>query len=55
MIRYGDIRQAGGYRAMRELLALPQPPTSVFIANNRWRECAIPNAPFVASSSIPNS
>jgi LacI family transcriptional regulator len=34
LIKYGDFRQTGGYRAMRELLAIPEPPTAVFIANN---------------------
>ena len=30
----GDLRSTGGYRAGRELLALPSPPTAVFSANN---------------------
>jgi LacI family transcriptional regulator len=34
LIKYGDFRQTGGYQAMRELLAIPEPPTAVFIANN---------------------
>jgi LacI family transcriptional regulator len=34
LIKYGDFRQTGGYRAMGELLAIPEPPTAVFIANN---------------------
>lgn len=34
LIRYGDFREASGRRAMQELLALPQPPDAVFVANN---------------------
>jgi LacI family transcriptional regulator, galactose operon repressor len=34
LIKYGDFRQTGGYRAMLELLSLPEPPTAVFITNN---------------------
>jgi DNA-binding LacI/PurR family transcriptional regulator len=34
LIRAGDNRQAGGYREMQALLALPEPPTAVLIANN---------------------
>ncbi|MEU6736792.1 LacI family DNA-binding transcriptional regulator [Streptomyces physcomitrii] len=33
-IRYADFRVEGGHRAMRELLALPEPPDAVFAANN---------------------
>lgn len=29
-----DFRQTGGYRAMRQLLTLPKPPTATFITNN---------------------
>jgi LacI family transcriptional regulator len=29
-----DFREGGGYQAMLRLLALPQPPTAVFCANN---------------------
>jgi LacI family transcriptional regulator, galactose operon repressor len=34
LIKYGDFRQTGGYRAMLELLSLAEPPTAVFITNN---------------------
>jgi DNA-binding LacI/PurR family transcriptional regulator len=33
-LHYGNNRQDGGYQAMKELLALKQPPTAVLIANN---------------------
>jgi DNA-binding LacI/PurR family transcriptional regulator len=34
LTRYGDFREQGGYDSMRALLALPLPPTAVFVANN---------------------
>jgi len=34
LIRGGDFRHGGGYRAMRSLLELDSPPTAVFITNN---------------------
>ena len=34
LVRYGDFRETGGYRAMTELLDLPEPPDAVFVANN---------------------
>ncbi|MGH3090428.1 MAG: LacI family DNA-binding transcriptional regulator [Rubrobacteraceae bacterium] len=34
MVRPGDFRRESGERAMRELLALEEPPTAVFAANN---------------------
>lgn len=34
LIRHADFRQRGGYDAMASLLALPQPPDAVFVANN---------------------
>ncbi|MBL1286113.1 LacI family DNA-binding transcriptional regulator [Streptomyces sp. NPDC057067] len=33
-VRYADFRVEGGRLAMRELLALPEPPDAVFVANN---------------------
>ncbi|MEU1592233.1 LacI family DNA-binding transcriptional regulator [Streptomyces sp. NPDC005708] len=33
-VRHGDFRVEGGRAAMRELLALPEPPDAVFVANN---------------------
>jgi LacI family transcriptional regulator len=33
-VRQGNNRQDGGYRAVCELLSLPQPPTALLIANN---------------------
>ncbi|AOR30590.1 LacI family transcriptional regulator [Streptomyces fodineus] len=33
-IRHADFRVEGGRAAMRELLALPEPPDAVFVANN---------------------
>jgi DNA-binding LacI/PurR family transcriptional regulator len=33
-MQYGDFREQGGYDSMRALLALPHPPTAVFVANN---------------------
>ncbi|NIY70041.1 periplasmic binding protein/LacI transcriptional regulator [Streptomyces malaysiensis] len=33
-IRHADFRVEGGRMAMRELLALPEPPDAVFVANN---------------------
>ncbi len=33
-LRYADYRVAGGYEAMLGLLALPDPPDAVFVANN---------------------
>ena len=33
-IQIADFREAGGYQAMLRLLALPEPPTAVFCANN---------------------
>lgn len=32
--RQGDFREQGGYESMHALLALPDPPTAVFVANN---------------------
>jgi len=34
LIQYGDFREAGGYACMQALLAIPRPPTAVFVANN---------------------
>ncbi|HVG39941.1 MAG TPA: LacI family DNA-binding transcriptional regulator [Pyrinomonadaceae bacterium] len=34
LIVHGNFRQEGGYQAMRQLLALSQPPTAVFVSNN---------------------
>lgn len=34
LVRHGDFHEESGYRAMTELLALPQPPDAVFVANN---------------------
>ncbi|MFI9587686.1 LacI family DNA-binding transcriptional regulator [Streptomyces sp. NPDC052236] len=34
LVRHADFRVAGGRLAMRELLALPEPPDAVFVANN---------------------
>jgi DNA-binding LacI/PurR family transcriptional regulator len=34
IVRYGNFRAGSGYRAMEELLALPQPPTATFIASD---------------------
>lgn len=34
LVQYADFRQAGGYEAMRSLLALPEPPTAVFAGSN---------------------
>jgi DNA-binding LacI/PurR family transcriptional regulator len=34
LMRGGDFRHSGGYRAMHELLDLPCPPTAVFVVNN---------------------
>jgi LacI family transcriptional regulator len=34
LTQYGDFREQGGYDSMRALLALPEPPTAVFVANN---------------------
>lgn len=34
LIVYGDFRYESGNKAMRELLALPQPPTAVFASND---------------------
>jgi len=31
---FSDFRESGGYEAMLRLLALPEPPTAVFCANN---------------------
>lgn len=33
-VKVGDFRRESGFRAMRELLALDEPPTAVFAANN---------------------
>ena len=33
-VRFGDYKQESGYRLVRELLSLPQPPTALFVANN---------------------
>jgi DNA-binding LacI/PurR family transcriptional regulator len=35
LIRTGDSQLSGGYRAMRELLDLPQAPTAVLVANSQ--------------------
>lgn len=34
LIAYGDFRKESGYDAMQALLALPDPPTAVFVANS---------------------
>ena len=34
IVRYGNFREASGYQAMKELLAVPQPPTATFIASD---------------------
>jgi LacI family transcriptional regulator len=34
LIARGDFTQEGGYRAMSQLLSLPQPPTAVFVASD---------------------
>jgi LacI family transcriptional regulator len=34
LVRVADFREAGGQRAMQELLALDDPPDAVFVANN---------------------
>ena len=34
LIRRGDFRAPSGYTAMQELLALPKPPTAVFVCND---------------------
>jgi LacI family transcriptional regulator len=34
LVRVADFREAGGHKAMQELLALENPPDAVFIANN---------------------
>ncbi len=34
LLVYGDFRSRGGYEAMRELLALDEPPTAVFACND---------------------
>ncbi|MFQ5343324.1 MAG: LacI family DNA-binding transcriptional regulator [Anaerolineae bacterium] len=34
LIRRGDFRAPSGYTAMQELLALPEPPTAVFVCND---------------------
>jgi LacI family transcriptional regulator len=34
LVRHADFRQQGGYDAMVSLLALPEPPDAVFVANN---------------------
>jgi LacI family transcriptional regulator len=34
LVRQADFREQGGYDAMRSLLALPDRPTAVFVANN---------------------
>ena len=34
LVEYAGFRQAGGYAAMKKLLALPKPPTAVFTASN---------------------
>jgi LacI family transcriptional regulator len=34
LVRHADFREQGGYDAMRALLALPNRPTAVFVANN---------------------
>ena len=34
LVQYADFRQAGGYDAMRKLLALDSPPTAVFAGSN---------------------
>lgn len=33
-LRYSNYRVSGGFEAMRELLALPEPPDAVFVTNN---------------------
>lgn len=33
-LRYADFRVAGGRAAMKDLLAMPEPPDAVFVANN---------------------
>ncbi len=34
LVRYGDFHEESGFAAMRALLALPEPPDAVFVANN---------------------
>ncbi|ARQ67476.1 LacI family DNA-binding transcriptional regulator [Streptomyces marincola] len=34
-VRYGSFEETGGRRQMRELLALPQPPTAVFVCSDQ--------------------
>jgi DNA-binding LacI/PurR family transcriptional regulator len=34
LVRRADLRQRGGYEAMRALLAMPDRPTAVFVGNN---------------------
>jgi LacI family transcriptional regulator/LacI family repressor for deo operon, udp, cdd, tsx, nupC, and nupG len=34
LVYYGDFRERGGYNGMKALMALPQRPTAVFVANN---------------------
>jgi DNA-binding LacI/PurR family transcriptional regulator len=34
IVRYGSFREKSGYQAMKELLALPQPPTATFVASD---------------------
>ncbi|MDQ1730770.1 MAG: LacI family transcriptional regulator [Pseudonocardiales bacterium] len=34
LVRHANFRQQGGYEAMESLLALPEPPDAVFVANN---------------------
>ncbi len=41
LVRVGDFREAGGFKAMRELLEQRKPPDAVFIANNRMTAGAL--------------
>ncbi|WP_019586185.1 LacI family DNA-binding transcriptional regulator [Deinococcus apachensis] len=40
-LEVGDFREASGARAMRRLLALPAPPTALFVANNEMMAGAL--------------
>jgi DNA-binding LacI/PurR family transcriptional regulator len=53
LVRYGDYQLESGYRLTRELLALPEWPTALFIANNLMTIGAL-NAIHEANGKIPD-
>jgi LacI family transcriptional regulator len=52
LIQSGDFRQEGGFTGMQALLALPEPPTAVFVANDLMAIAAL-NAARLAGLDVP--